>query len=72
MEDPTLLNSQQTLLKLAREKVNESGYQFKKGKSRSKLYSTDEPATKRPKTLKAVRERHIDELQEDIKTSLII
>lgn len=67
IEDPTLLNSRKTLLKLAREKVNESGYRFKKGKSRSKLYHTDESTPKRPKISEAIRETRIDELQEDIK-----
>jgi hypothetical protein len=67
LEDPTLLDSRQTLLKLARERVNESGYRFKKGKSRSKLSNTEESAPKRPKTSEYMREIHLNELKEDIK-----
>lgn len=67
LENPTLLDSRQSLLKLAREKVNKS-YRFKKGKSRSKLSQTDEPPSKRLKTSESMRETHINELKEDIKT----
>ena len=45
--------------------MNEGGYQFKKGRSRSKEYETA-TAPKRPKTTKTVRAKHIQELQEDI------
>ena len=65
-KDPNLLLSRQKLLELARTKVNKGGYIFKKGKSRSKQMN-DCPAPKRPKTSASVREKHIGELQEDIK-----
>ena len=67
LQDPNLLLCRQKLLQLARGKVNEGGYQFKKGRSRSKDYATASPAPKRPKTTETLRTKHIQELQEDIK-----
>ena len=52
---------------LAREKVAQEGYCFKKGHSRSKAYGNSSQSTpKRPKFDQSMRKR-LDELQEDIK-----
>ena len=55
------------LLDLARRKVAEQGYSFKKGYSRSKVYGDGTP--KRPKLDKDMRRQRMDELQEDIEDS---
>jgi len=52
--DPSMLKNKGELLKLARKRVDESGYSYKKGKSRSSVFGTGkEPLPKRkssPKT----------------------
>ena len=67
LQDPNLLLCRQKLLQLARGKMNEGGYQFKKGRSRSKEYETASPIPKRPKTTETLRAKHIQELHEDVK-----
>ncbi len=67
LSDPNLLLSRQKLLELARTKVKDDGYNFKKGKSRSKQAQSDSPAPKRSKTSETLRAKHITELEEDIK-----
>ena len=69
MKDPSLLSSRQTLLERAREMVNESGYNFKKGKSRSKKLqdSDSEQSSKHCKTSEALRTKRISQLNDDIK-----
>ena len=57
------------LLEQARKKVNDAGYIYKKGKSRSKLLNTDEefPTPKRKKITQEYRVARIAELQDKIK-----
>ena len=56
------------LLEEARKKVNNDGYLYKKGKSRSKQFSqVEECAPKRVKTSETFRVRRISALEEDIK-----
>lgn len=68
IEDPNLLNDRKTLLELSRKKLNESGYIYKKGKSRSKLLSSDEKEVppKRARVDKDVRLTRIAEIEEEI------
>jgi hypothetical protein len=53
---------------MAKDKVHEDGYNYKKGKSRSTKHSTtsDESAPKRSKIDSAERVRRINEIHEDI------
>lgn len=69
METPPLLSSRSKLLELAREKVYNDGYVYKKGRSHSKklLKSIEEPKETRPKTVESFRLQRISQLQEDIK-----
>ena len=58
------------LLDLARKKVADEGYNFKKGHSQSKVYGKGSSgARKRPKLDKDMRHQRMDELQEDIQDS---
>ena len=64
----SLLNNRAELHKLSQQKVHESGYAYKKGKSRSKQFCTPETTpTKRPKLNAAMRNEQKSELDEDIK-----
>ena len=58
------------LLTMAREKVAKEGYQFKKGKSRSKVYGQGSgllpSSPKRPKYDQDMREQRLAELEESI------
>ena len=69
LSNPDLLADRNLLLDTARESVNASGYQFKKGRSRSKrLNSADETeGPKRKKISKEYRMSRIGELEERIK-----
>ena len=69
IENPALLSSRSKLLELARGKVDNDGYVYKKGKSRSKKLSTttEAPPKKRPKTVESFRLQRISQLQEDVK-----
>ena len=62
------------LLALARKKVANEGYQFKKGKSRSKKYGQESgllpSSPKRPKYDQAMRQQQIAELQESIEQTI--
>ena len=62
LSDSSLLSKRGELLALARKKVNDQGYRFKKGTSRSKIYGsqTETPvAPKRPKYDKDMREERM-------------
>ena len=67
-----MLLSKQKLWEEARKKLNESGYDYKKGKSRSKqLISSSEsdestPAPKQVKTTEALQIKRISEIEEDL------
>ena len=69
LETPSLLNSRQKLLELARKKVTSDGYIYKKGKSRSKQVcdASEDSSPKRAKTSANVRMNRISALEEDIK-----
>ena len=68
LEEPSLISSRQTLLDRARDLVRESGYEYKKGKSRSKKLITDTEITKpkRPKSSEALCNQRIKELEDDL------
>ena len=61
-----LLGKKGDLFKLAQEKVYQDGYQYKKGKSRSKRYSLpeDDIQPKRPKLDSTTRHERIMEIQD--------
>lgn len=70
-QDATLLKDRNRLFKLAKEKADSKGYQYKKRKSRSKVFG-DGKETKNPKRLKLVteeRQKRQSQLAEDIKSS---
>ena len=68
-----LLLPKQELIEAAQKKVRDQGYNFIKGKNRSKhihnpcLEELPSPAPKRPKVNDAIRKKKIAELQEDVK-----
>ena len=70
LQDPNLLLSRQALIDRTCTKVN-AVYKFKKGKNRSKkLPSSSESSDsvpKRQKPTESMREKHVGELEEDIK-----
>ena len=71
LQNPDLLLSKQKLLEEARKKLDESGYDYKKGRSRSKQLSSSESdestsAPKRVKTTEALRIKRISEIEEDL------
>lgn len=66
LRNPGLLRQRQFMIDAAREKVI-AGFQFVKGKSRSKKGLKDEePARKRPKLSQSLRENRIKEIEEDL------
>lgn len=70
-QQPHLLSSRQVLLQYAQEKVEENGYAFRKGKSRSKRHTSDrEDASviKRPKTTEAVCLNRIAVINDELKS----
>ena len=68
LRSPSLLNNRAELHQLCQQNVHESGYAYKKGKSRSKRFCTpDTMPTKRPKLNAAMRNERKSELDEDIK-----
>ena len=71
MDDASLLTRRGDLLSLARKKVAEEGYQFKKGHSRSKVYgqsdqSDCESAPKRKKYDQEMRENRLKVIEEEL------
>ena len=68
LESPVLLESRQQLLQEARKKVDEGGYSYKKGKSRSKSSTpTYNETPKHSVTTESIRQTRIVQMQEDIK-----
>ena len=67
--NPNLISNRGLLLEQARKKVNDSGYIYKKGKSRSKILNSEDenPPPKRRKISKEYRLQRISELQDKIK-----
>ena len=68
LDQPSLIRKRQMLLDLARDRVIASGFQFVKGKSRSKKSSgsEEEPAPKRRKLSQDIREKRMKDLEQDI------
>ena len=68
LRDASLLNDRGQLLALARKKVADDGYVFKKGHSRSKVYgvSQDSSIPKRPKYNQEMRESRIEAIDEEL------
>ena len=67
METPDLLSDRQKLLELSREQVHKQGYNYRKGKTRSKRFAPESSNDqKRPKLSEDVRIRRISQLEEDI------
>ena len=69
LQNPNLLNDRKALLEASRKKLDEAGYAYKKGKSHSKLFFSDdgEQPVKRVKSNKDFRLSRISQLQEEIK-----
>ena len=69
LQNPNLLNDRKELLEASRKKLDEAGYAYKKGKSLSKLFFSDdgEQPVKRVKSNKDFRLSRISQLQEEIK-----
>ena len=66
LKTPSMLTKRGELQLAAQDAVIQSGYQFKKGRSRSKKLAGD-PQLKRLKMDKDLRTQRIQELKEDIK-----
>lgn len=65
LRDPSLLTRKGELVKLAQKALNEEGYQYKKGRSRSKVFGSDsDAAPKRPKLSEDYRQRRLQQIQE--------
>ena len=71
LNNPILLHTRRALLEAAREMVDESGYVYKKGKSRSKQLnpSAEEliPRPKRQKTTEVLRQDRIAHIEDGMK-----
>ena len=69
IKTPALLTQRGKLLEMARLHVDESGYHYKKKRSRSKYYGTSsEPTVKRPKFSKELRIQRVQEIKEELRT----
>ena len=72
VRNPIMLSMRGELLELARKSVNDSGYEYKKGKSRSKRFgsasSVKASTPKRPKLDQEFRARRMQQIQEEVKT----
>ena len=68
MRNPGLLSDKGELLTQARILVNQSGYQYKKGKPRSKVFGEAEIPAKRPKLDKVLRVERVTQIQEEVAT----
>ena len=64
VRNPSLLSDKGERLLQARILVDQSGYQYKKGKSRSKVFGEAEIPAKRPKLDKNLRVERIAQIQE--------
>jgi hypothetical protein len=70
MKDPTLLKNKKELLRIARQNINNSGFQYKKGKSRSTMFATPDSSTcgsTKKNVTRNLREKRLEQLQEDLK-----
>ena len=70
LQNPGLIRKRQLLIDTARERIIADGFQFVKGKSRSKKNFKDDepiPVAKRSKLSQSFRENRIHEIEEDIR-----
>lgn len=70
LQNPTLVDNRKALLEASRKKLDNSGYVYKKGKSRSKALTSgsgDSPVTKKTKVNEEYRLSRIAEVQDQIK-----
>jgi len=67
LKNPSMLTRRGDLQLAAQQAVLQSGYQFRKGHSRSKKLAGNEPKPKKLKVDKDLRAKRIQELKEDIK-----
>ena len=66
LQNPGLLRKRQALIDAARAKIIDEGFQFVKGKSRSKSVTPEsEPKPKRQKLSQEVREKRLKDIEED-------
>ena len=72
VQNPIMLSVRGEFLELARKRVNDSGYEYKKGKSRSKRFgsasSVEASTPKRPKLDQEFRTKRIQQIKEEVKT----
>ena len=72
VQNPIMLSVRGELLELARKRVNDSGYEYKKGKSRSKRFgsagSVEASTPKRPKLDQEFRTKRMQQIKEEVKT----
>lgn len=68
VQQPSLLCKRKILMECARDKLFADGFEFVKGKSRSKKLSDSEgePKMKRPKLNQEIRDRRVNELKQDV------
>ena len=66
LKNPSMIRKRAELLERARQEVHDSGYTYRKGKSRSKRFGTSDSTPKRPKFHHDYRERRMKELGEDL------
>ena len=70
MKDPTLLKNKKELLDKAKQNINNSGFQYKKGKSRSTMFATPDSSTcgsTKKNVTRNLREKRLEQLREDLK-----
>ena len=69
VQNPAMLSDKGELLVMARKMVHESGFQYKKKRSRSKSFgSAIDVMVKRPKVNKEMRTERITQINEELKT----
>ena len=66
LENPSMLRKRSDLIEAARSRIIEEGFQFKKGKSRSKKLAPSEPRSKRIKLTQHVRQTRMKNVEQDI------
>jgi hypothetical protein len=70
MKDPTLLKNKKELLRIARQNINNSGFQYKKGKSRSTMFATPDSSTcgsTKKNVTRNLREKRLEQLRKVLK-----
>ncbi|CAB4016501.1 Hypothetical predicted protein [Paramuricea clavata] len=70
MKDPILLKNKKELLCIARQNIDNSGFQYKKGKSRSTMFATPDSSTcgsTKKNVTRNLCEKRLEQLREDLK-----